>query len=81
MARSERHLAMLGKAGGVHVLNPIRRDAGLQELAGLGIGNALSTAQPDWQELARAIHRDSMARAAVDSIGGSASASLLGLLG
>ncbi|MBS3017633.1 Mycocerosic acid synthase [Comamonas sp. PE63] len=74
-------LAMLAKARGVHVLNLVRRDAGVQELAGLGIGNALSTAQPDWQERARAILGGSMARAAVDSIGGSASASLLGLLG
>lgn len=74
-------LAMLAKARGVHVLNLVRRDAGVQELAALGIGNALSTAQPDWQERARSILGGSLARAAVDSIGGSASASLLSLLG
>lgn len=74
-------LAMLAKARGVQVLSLVRRDAGVQELAALGIDNVLSTTQPDWQERARAILGSTGARAAVDSIGGSASAALLDLLG
>ena len=36
-------LAGLAKARGVNVVNLVRRDAGVQELAALGIGNAVST--------------------------------------
>ncbi|MFT4192459.1 MAG: zinc-binding dehydrogenase [Comamonas sp.] len=74
-------LAMLAAARGVQVLGLVRRDAGVDELAALGIGHAVSTAQPDWQERARAILGGAQASAAVDSIGGAASAALLGLLG
>lgn len=66
--RGRKDFGNVGKARGVHVLNLVRRDAGVQELAALGIGNALSTAQPDWQERARSILGGSLARAAVDSI-------------
>ena len=74
-------LAMLAAARGVQVLSLVRRDAGVDELAALGIGNVISTAQPEWQERARALLGSTLAHAAVDSIGGAASAALLGLLG
>jgi NADPH2:quinone reductase len=74
-------LAMLAAARGVQVLNLVRRDAGVEELAALGIGNVISTAQPDWQARARALLGPGLAQAAVDSIGGAASAALLDLLG
>lgn len=74
-------LAMLAAARGVHVLGLVRRDAGVDELKALGIDNVLSTMQADWKPRARALLGDTLAHAAVDSIGGQASADLVALLG
>lgn len=74
-------LAMLAAARGVNTVNLVRRNAGVEELAALGIGNGVSTAQPDWQAQVRRILGDAKPRAAVDSIGGKASGELLALLG
>ena len=74
-------LAMLASARGVQVLNLVRRDAAVDELTALGIGNVVSTAQSEWEDRARSILGPVLAQAAVDSIGGAASAPLLGLLG
>lgn len=74
-------LAMLAAARGVHIVNLVRRGAGVEELAALGIANAVSTATDGWQDRVRAITGDAPIRAAVDSIGGQASAELLSLLG
>lgn len=74
-------LAMLAAARGVNVVNLVRRDAGVDEMAALGIGNTVSTAQPEWQARVRALTGGAPLRAAVDSVGGAASAQLLGLLG
>ncbi len=74
-------LAMLAAARGVHVLGLVRRDAGVDELKALGIDNVLSTTQTDWKPRARALLGDTLAHAAVDSIGGQASADLVALLG
>ena len=48
-------LAMLAAARGVHTINLVRRDAGVDELAALGIANVVSTAQPGWKDKVRAI--------------------------
>jgi NADPH:quinone reductase-like Zn-dependent oxidoreductase len=74
-------LAMLAAARGVHVLGLVRRDAGVDELKALGIDNVLPTEQADWKQRAHALLGDALAHAAVDSIGGQASADLLSLLG
>lgn len=74
-------LAMLAAARGVHTINLVRRDAGVDELAELGIANAVSTAQPGWQDKVRAIAGDQPIRAAIDSVGGTAAGDLLALLG
>lgn len=74
-------LAMLAGARGINVVNLVRRDAGVDELAALGIGNAVSTATAGWQDRVRVLAGDAPIRAAVDSIGGEASAELAGLLG
>lgn len=74
-------LAMLAAARGVHMVNLVRRDAGVAELAAQGIGHAVSTAQAGWKEQVRALVGDASLRAAVDSIGGQASGELLALLG
>lgn len=74
-------LAMLAQARGVQVVNLVRRDAGVEELAALGIAHAVSTAEAGWQDRVRTITGAAPIRAAVDSIGGQASGDLLGLLG
>lgn len=74
-------LAMLAATRGVHTVNLVRRDAGVAELAALGIEHAVSTEQPGWQEKVRALIGGASLRAAVDSIGGKASGELLALLG
>lgn len=74
-------LAMLAAARGVKVLGLVRRDAGVDEMAALGIANVLSTEAADWKTRARAILGTAGAVAAVDSVGGRASADLVALLG
>ena len=74
-------LAMLADARGVHTISLVRRDAGVDELHALGIAHAVSTSQADWQDEVRKILGDTLAHAAVDSIGGKASGELLSLLG
>lgn len=74
-------LAMLASARGVNVANLVRRDDGVAELEGLGIGNVFSTASDGWQDAVRARLGAALATAAVDSIGGTASGDLMGLLG
>ncbi len=74
-------LATLAEARGVHVVNLVRRDAGVDELAALDIDHAVSTAQEGCKKTVRAMVADTPIRAAVDSIGGRASDDLLDLLG
>jgi len=74
-------LAMLAAARGIKVVNLVRRDDGVDELAALGIEHAVSTATDGWQARVSELLGDSLATAAVDSIGGAASGDLVGLLG
>ncbi|AFT71396.1 trans-2-enoyl-CoA reductase (NADPH) [Alloalcanivorax dieselolei B5] len=74
-------VAMLAAARGVNVINLVRRDAGVDEMTALGISNVVSTAHEGWRHKVREIVGDAPIRAAVDSIGGEASAALLSLLG
>ncbi|SDH96111.1 zinc-binding dehydrogenase [Paraburkholderia phenazinium] len=74
-------LAMLAAARGINVVNVVRRDAGVAELAEVGIGNAVSTESADWKDRVRALHGDAPLAAAVDSVGGDASGDLFSLLG
>ena len=74
-------LAMLGKARGVKVINLVRREAGVAELAALGIEHGISTEQAGWKKQVRALTGEAPIRAAVDSIGGKAAGDLLAVLG
>lgn len=73
-------VAMLAAVRGINVINLVRRDAGVEELKALGIGNAVSTARDGWQEQVRALAGDAPIVRAVDSVAGSAAGELLGLL-
>ena len=74
-------LAMLGEARGLHVVNVVRRDDGIAELAALGIPHAVSSAQPDWMQQVRDLTGPGLAQAAIDSVGGKASGAMLSLVG
>ncbi|WP_291037408.1 zinc-binding dehydrogenase, partial [Herbiconiux sp.] len=70
-----------GALRGVRVLGLVRRDAGVDELAAIGIHDVVSTEKDGWEETAAAVLDGGSPKAAVDSVGGSSSADLLGLLG
>lgn len=74
-------VAMIAAARGINTINLVRRDEAVAELAALGIKNVVSTAGEGWQDQARALTGDAPIRAAIDSIGGSASGDLVMLLG
>lgn len=62
---------------GVHVVNLVRRDAGVAELAGLGIGNAVSSEAADWRDKVAAISGGAPIVRGLDSIGGDGPEALL----
>ena len=72
---------MLAAARGVRVLGLVRREEGVAELAALGVEDVLCTQADGWRDAARERLGADGARAAVDSIGGRASADLCSLLG
>jgi len=74
-------LAMLANARGINGVNLVRREAGIAELAEVGIGNAVSTESEDWKERVRGLVGDAPLAAGIDSVGGDASGDIFGLLG
>jgi NADPH2:quinone reductase len=74
-------LAQFAAARGVRVLGLVRREAGVGELAAVGIHDVVSTQDPQWRERAQATLDGARPRAAVDSVGGTAAGDLLSLLG
>ena len=74
-------LAMLANARGIHVVNLVRREAGIAELAEVGIGNAVSTDSDGWKKRVRELVGEASLAAGVDSVGGDASGDIFGLLG
>lgn len=74
-------LATFAEARGVHIVNLVRRDAGVDELSALGIDHGVSTAREGWNKTVHTIVADAPIRAAIDSIGGRASDDLMELLG
>jgi NADPH2:quinone reductase len=74
-------LAMLANARGINVVNLVRRETGIAELAEVGIGNAVSTESEGWKERVRGLVGDAPLAAGVDSVGGDASGDIFGLLG
>ena len=74
-------LAMLARARGIHVLNLVRREEGVEEMAAQGIGNTVCTMHEGWKSTARDLMGGARPKAAVDSVGGPASGVLCSLLG
>jgi NADPH:quinone reductase-like Zn-dependent oxidoreductase len=73
-------VAALATSKGVNVINLVRRDEGVGELSAAGIANAVSTADPGWKKKVRALLGDGVLKAAVDSVGGSATQDLAEIL-
>lgn len=74
-------VAVLAKSRGINLVNLVRREAAVAELAELGIDNVIATESADWVEQARALVGEGGARAAVDSVGGHVVDGLAELLG
>lgn len=74
-------LAILAQTRGVNTISLVRRDTAINELKALGVQHVVSTEQSDWQAQVKSLLGNHTIRAAVDSIGGSASKDLVGLLG
>ncbi|MET3927961.1 zinc-binding dehydrogenase [Devosia sp. 2618] len=62
---------------GVHVVNLVRRDAGIAEMAALGIGNTVSTEAADWRDKVKAITGGAPIVRGLDSVGGEGPEALL----
>jgi len=73
-------LSKLAADKGIYVLNIVRREEAVAELAAEGIGNAVSTEHEDWQARARELTGGAPVLRAVDSIGGRASDELMDLV-
>ncbi|MDB5541874.1 MAG: alcohol dehydrogenase [Devosia sp.] len=73
-------VAMLAAERGIRVLNIVRREEAIAELAAEGIGDAVSSEHEDWPERARAITGGAPIRRGLDSVAGRASDELLSLL-
>lgn len=74
-------VAMICKSRGINVISVVRREAGIEELAALGIANAVSTSDDEWMKKAKALAGDAPILYAIDSVGGKESGKLLSLLG
>ncbi len=74
-------VAVLAKARGLRLVNLVRRQEAVAELAELGIDHVIATESDDWVEQARALIGAGGARAAVDSVGGEVAGGLAELLG
>jgi NADPH:quinone reductase-like Zn-dependent oxidoreductase len=74
-------LAMIARSRGINVVNVVRRDAGVDELKALGIGNSASSASAGWEDQVRAITGGAPIAAAVDGVGGASAGQLMSLVG
>jgi len=74
-------LAMIARQRGVAVINLVRNKKAGAQLSELGLPHVIATDAPDWKKTLRAPPDGAPIVAGIDSIGGSASGDLLGLLG
>ncbi len=74
-------LATVAQTRGVNVINLVRRDEAVAELAALGIRNAVSTSAANWKEQVEAITEGAPIKAAIDGVGGPQAADLCAICG
>jgi len=73
-------LATLAAARGIGVVNLVRRESALADLAAGGIAHGVSTDAPGWQDRAKAAAGGAPIVRAIDSIGGEAAQQVMTLL-
>lgn len=73
-------LATLAAARGIGVVNLVRRESALADLAAGGIAHGISTDTPGWQDRAKAAAGGAPIVRAIDSIGGEAAGQVMSLL-
>ena len=74
-------LAMLAAARGVKTINVVRSSDAIAELEAIGVKHNINTKEDNWRDQVKSIIGDNKISAAVDSVGGEDSGSLLSLLG
>lgn len=73
-------VATFARARGIHVVNLVRRDAGIDELAAVGIGNAVSTERPGWEDRVRSVTGGQPIVRGLESVGGAGANQLMSVL-
>ena len=76
-----RLVAQLAASRGVRVLGLVRRGAGVDELAAVGIHDVVGTDAENWRDRVAEITGGASIRAGVDSVGGAAAGDVTSLLG
>ena len=74
-------LAILAAARGVKTINVVRSSDAIAELEAIGVKHNINTEEDNWKDQIKLIIADDKISAAVDSVGGEDSGSLLSLLG
>jgi NADPH2:quinone reductase len=72
--------AMIAASKGITVINLVRRQEAVVELANIGIRNSVATDQRDWQLAVREMANGAPIMAATDFVGGAASGDILSLV-
>lgn len=75
-----RYVAQLAVARGVNVLGLVRRAEAVEELAGQGIDDVVSTDTDDWRDRVAQVTGGAPIKAGVDSVGGPAAGQVLSLV-
>jgi NADPH:quinone reductase-like Zn-dependent oxidoreductase len=73
-------LAKIAKSRKKNVLNLVRSDEAVRELADHGIEGAISTSAPDWRDRVKAAIKSGKIMCAIDSVGGKSSGDICSLL-
>lgn len=73
-------LAQYGAERGVKVLGLVRRQAAVDQMAALGIGNVVATDEADWQDRVRALTAGAPIVRGIESLGGDGAAQLASIL-
>ena len=75
-----RLVAQFSRGRGINVVGLVRRTVGVDELAASGIGNIVATDMAGWRERVAEVTGGAPIVAGVDSVGGSATGDLLGIV-
>lgn len=75
-----RLVAQLARSRGVNVVGLVRRSAGVDELAAVGIGRVVATDRDGWRDEVKRLAGGAPLVVGIDSVGGTATGDILGLV-